>query len=154
MGRFFTGTLQIGTSGAFSTFHCDPGHFGKAKFTEPLYRQPLYESCPLHESHFESRCCCFRYMYECAPVCPVCVPCVSRLPPVSFYRTLRSDSYEIAGPSRDAADCDSFADVRLYVCISGGPPPFLGIFVARSHLDANFERRLALHIHPRWRSRA
>jgi ferric iron reductase protein FhuF len=71
----YTGTLQIGTAGAFSTFHCDPGHFGKAKFTEPLY-QPLYESCPLHESHFESRCCCFRY--ECAPVCPVCVPCVSR----------------------------------------------------------------------------
>ena len=22
----------------------------------------------------------------CAPACPVCVPCVSRLPPVSFYR--------------------------------------------------------------------
>jgi hypothetical protein len=26
----------------------------------------------------------------CAPACPVCVPCVSRLPPVSFYRHVRS----------------------------------------------------------------
>ena len=30
--------------------------------------------------------CRFRSKYPCAPACPVCVPCVSRLPPVSFYR--------------------------------------------------------------------
>ena len=33
----------------------------------------------------------------CAPACPVCVPCVTRLPPVSFYR-LRPDCSKVLKP--------------------------------------------------------
>ena len=48
---------------------------------------------------------------KCAPVCPVCVPFVSRLPPVSFYRYVLTIDKKTRATGAGSAACNGqYAD--------------------------------------------